>query len=178
MSSTPQTKSTDRMVDEADDTNMNSILVAVDDLCRIHCFLDGTYPLGLIHLNKTKSRVLLSSLYKDTHTPTFFAHPRIPFKTHTLTDYLPTSIRLSLLEHRNVRDLAKLSTTARELIWYIMRVVKEMRTVWFGSDSLQGAREVGSKWIRALEAKQKEQFGRRWLHIFLQGISLMCCLIH
>ena len=39
-------------------------------------------------------------------------------------------------------------------------VVKEMRHVWFGSDTHAGARELGPKWIRALETKQKDQFGR------------------
>jgi anaphase-promoting complex subunit 4 len=143
--------------DGAGDTNMNSILAIADDLGHVRCFLDGTYPLGAI------------SLSPETSTPTLFKHPKKPvFMAHcqrlidntVATDLHPTVIELPLLRTRKPRDLAKLSSTTRELIWYTIRVVKEMRVVWFGSDTSSGARELGPKWIQALETKQKDQFGR------------------
>lgn len=64
-----------------------------------------------------------------------------------------------LLSKREARDFAKLGTAGRALAHYSMRVVKEMREVWLGSDSNTGAREFGPKWVRTLEVKQKDQFG-------------------
>jgi len=43
-----------------------------------------------------------------------------------------------------------------------MRIVKEMRAIWFGTETHGGIREWGPRWVRALETKQKEQFGRRY----------------
>lgn len=42
-----------------------------------------------------------------------------------------------------------------------MRVVKEMRSIWFGCETNSGAREWGPRWVRSLETKQKEQYGRK-----------------
>jgi anaphase-promoting complex subunit 4 len=144
-------------LDDADNSNLNSILTVADDLARIHCFLDGIYPLGIIPFG---SEVSTSSLFKDPRQPLFYAHPQAPVKDPVVTDLQPTTINVPLLERGDIRAMAKLSSTARELLWYIMRVVKEMRYVWFGSETYTGARELGPKWTRALEAKQKEQFGR------------------
>lgn len=145
------------VVDEKDDTNLDSILAAADSHGRIHSFLDGTYPLGHVTPGRDLS---ITSLHKDPQKPSFFAQLQSSSDAGTLTDLKPTFIRLSLLEQRKVRDIARLSSSARELVWYTVRVVKEMRAVWFGSETLGGAREFGPKWVQALEAKQKEQFGR------------------
>ncbi|KAJ2920191.1 hypothetical protein MD484_g211, partial [Candolleomyces efflorescens] len=40
-----------------------------------------------------------------------------------------------------------------------MRVVREMKGAWFGSDTATGARELGPRWVNALKSKQKTQFG-------------------
>jgi anaphase-promoting complex subunit 4 len=49
----------------------------------------------------------------------------------------------------------------------MMRVVREMKGAWFGSDTATGARELGPRWVNALKAKQKTQFGRMcsWSHL-------------
>lgn len=154
-------------MDESDNSNMNSILAVTDGVGHIHCFLDGSYPIGVISIDLDAA---LHSLYKDPKDSVFYAHPQKSIDGVSLTDLHPTVIELPLLHSRSVRDMAKMSSTARELTWYTMRVVKEMRTVWFGSETSSGARELGPKWIRALETKQKDEFGGEH---FLQFIYLL-----
>lgn len=74
-------------------------------------------------------------------------------------------MNLPLLQSRIVRDIARVTSSMRELMWYTMRVVKEMRAIWFGSDTNGGARELGPKWLRALETRQKNQFGGKCLTV-------------
>jgi anaphase-promoting complex subunit 4 len=143
--------------DGVSDANMNSVLAIADDLGYVHCFLDGTYPLGAIAL---KPETSTPSLFKHPKHPIFLAHPQKFTNSAVITELQPTKIELPLLRTQKPRDLAKLSSTTRELVWYATRVVREMRAVWFGSDASSGARELGPKWIRALETKQKDQFGR------------------
>jgi anaphase-promoting complex subunit 4 len=161
MSSAQARKSSvmDPAMNDTDSDNLNSILAVSDDLGHIFCFLDGCYPLGALSLGP---RVFTSSIYKNPKLSIIYAHPQVCVNDSTLTDLLPATIEIPLLDKRQVRDMAKLSSTARELLWYAMRVVKEMRTAWFGGggETYSGARELGPKWIRALETKQKEQFGR------------------
>ncbi|KAJ7293596.1 anaphase-promoting complex, cyclosome, subunit 4-domain-containing protein [Mycena rebaudengoi] len=145
-------------LDVADDANMDSILAVADNTGHVHFFLDGSYYLGPIALGPN---VLLPSLYKHPKYPLFVAHPRRTFDGRLSTDLAPTYLRLSLLDDRRVRDMARLSSSSRELVWYCIRVVKEMRAGWFGSETFSGARELGPKWIRALEKKQREQFGQQ-----------------
>jgi anaphase-promoting complex subunit 4 len=141
----------------AGNANTNSILAVADDLGLVNFFLDGTYPLGAVALSPGIST---PSLFKHPQDPTFLAHTQNSIHNTVITGLQATMIELPLLRTRKPRDLAKLSSTTRELVWYATRVVREMRAVWFGSDTSSGARELGPKWIRALETKQKEQFGR------------------
>ncbi|KAF8898719.1 anaphase-promoting complex, cyclosome, subunit 4-domain-containing protein, partial [Infundibulicybe gibba] len=143
--------------EEADLSNFNSILAFSDDQGHLLCYLDGNFPLGVV---STKPASSTFSLHKHVQHPLFLAHPHVKTQEMARTYLYPVVVKLPLLEQRVVRDLAKLTSTARELTWYIMRVVKEMRAVWFGSEMFSGARELGPKWIRTLEAKQKEQFGQ------------------
>jgi anaphase-promoting complex subunit 4 len=142
-------------LDEVDDRNIDSILCAGDDMGNIHCFLDGSFPLGTLLFNTNHAT---ASLFKDPEKPIFFVHHRTDASA---TDVAPTLVKLPLLEGRIVRDVARTSSAVRELAWYIMRSVKEMRTAWFGSELQSGARELGPKWVKALEIKQKDQFGRK-----------------
>lgn len=141
-------------MDEADDRNVDSILCVGDDSGNIHCFLDGSFPLGSFQFNTSNPTVSIS---KDSKEPIFFAHLST---SAGATDVPPAIVRLPLLRRRIVRDVARTSTSARELAWYVLRSVKEMRTTWYGSESQSGAREMGTKWVAALELKQKNQFGR------------------
>lgn len=153
------------IVDEVDDANLDSILAVADRAGHLSCFLDGTYPIGTIQLGSSKDTTV-ASLFKHPERPVLLAHP---VNNGLSTALLPTHISLSLLEERKVRDLARLSTTARELCWYILRVVEEMRAAWFGSDTTTGARELGPKWIKLYETKQQEQYGRMQSFPFCQA---------
>ncbi|KAJ7783806.1 anaphase-promoting complex, cyclosome, subunit 4-domain-containing protein [Mycena maculata] len=145
-------------LDVADDANLDSILVVTDDAGRVHCFLDGSYHLGPIPLGPN---LTIPSLFKHPKRPVFFLHPQETVDGGNITDLSPVYVRLPMLEDRQIRDMARVSSSSRELLWYCIRVVKEMRAIWFGSESLSGARELGPKWIRALEKKQREQFGQQ-----------------
>jgi anaphase-promoting complex subunit 4 len=133
---------------KSDDLTMNSILVVSDDTGRIHCFLDGSYPLGAIPIREGSTT---SSLRSDPQNPVFFTHQHSQVCGTTL---IPTRVELPLLSTRIPRDLAKTSTTARELLWYAMRVLNEMHDVWFGSGVQIGAREPGIRWLKSLDDTQ------------------------
>jgi anaphase-promoting complex subunit 4 len=157
------------IAEEPDDTsNEESILVACDDRSRIHFVLDGTYPVGFVTL---ENNVLVSSIYKHPSKPLFFVHQVQSLDGQSLTDFLPISLALPLLDSRSVRDFARLSTTARDLGWYLMRHVSDMNDVWIGSGSHPGANEIGPKWLTSFEKKQREEFGRQYM-------ILSCSYIH
>lgn len=149
-------ESTREILDEKDDSNLDSILLATDNLGHLYCFLDGTFPLGVISLRSDAS---FASILKHPLRPTLFGHIQTSLGKTINTQVHSLIVDIPSFGKRKVRDLAILSSTARELVWYIMRIVKEMRAIWFGSESTSGARELGPKWVRALEAKQKDQFG-------------------
>jgi anaphase-promoting complex subunit 4 len=153
-------------LDEVDDRNTNSILCAGDDMGNIHCFLDGSFPLGTFLFN---TNFPIASLYKKPDDPTFSINIRT---AETGTCLAPTIVDMTLLKRRSVRDVARTSSTARELTWYIMRSVKEMQKFWYGQDLQGGARTMGPKWVEALEKKQT-QFGRtsRVLHLTSSTLS-------
>ena len=143
-------------LDEADSSNLNSILLVTDNLGHIFGYLDGTFPFGFISL---KLHAGFRSMVKHPSRPYLLGH----VQANKETILRPALIDIPLLAQRKSRDLAKLSCTARELVWYMLRVVKEMRSIWYGSESNTGARELGLKWVLSLETKQKEQFGRKQL---------------
>jgi anaphase-promoting complex subunit 4 len=149
------------LLESTTDPNFNSYLSVADDQGHLYYFLDGSYPLGPVSFG-SGSELSLASLCLVQSRPLFLCHPRIQDEAYGGTDLHPTVIHLPLLEKRTARDLAKLCSTARELVWYTTRVIKEMRAVWFGSNTSSGARELGPKWTRALEARQKEKFGRKY----------------
>jgi len=119
----------------------------------IHCFLDGSFPLGTFLFN---TNFPIASLFKKPDESTFSINIRT---AETATCLTPTIVEMTLMKRRSVRDVARTSSTARELTWYIMRCVKEMQKFWYGQDLQGGARTMGPKWVEALEKKQT-QFGR------------------
>ena len=126
-----------------------------------HIFLDGTFPLGKIKSEQPASFV---SVEKSNGAPIFFGHSRFRSGTFSSTLIEPTIIDVPLLGNRKMRDLARLSSIARDLTWYIVRVVKEMKDAWYGSAGATGARALGPKWVEALRVKQTEKFGCRSFH--------------
>jgi anaphase-promoting complex subunit 4 len=135
---------------KSDDSKTNSILVVSDNRGRIHCFLDGSYPLGAVCVGASSTT---ASLRKDPQNPVFFAHQHSQMGG---TPVHPTRVELPLLSTRIPRDLARISTTARELVWYTMRVLDDMHVAWFGSGAQLGAREPGIRWLKALDDLQTQ----------------------
>ena len=135
---------------KSDDPKVNSILVVSDDAGHLHCFLDGSYPLGAIFV---RARSMTASLWKDLNNPVLFSHQRSLMGGTTLH---PTRVELPLLSVRIPRDLARISTTARELLWYTMRVLDEMHVAWLGSGTQIGAREPGVRWLKSLDDLQAQ----------------------
>jgi hypothetical protein len=153
-------------MDEVVDLHENTLLVVANDLGHVNYFLDGSFPLGSNFLG---ADLAVLSLRKHPRCPVLLAHLCKSSANYTNADMIlpPAAITLPLLEKRQLRDLARLSSTARELIWYIMCVVQEMGVTWSGSEVSSGAQELGPKFIQALENKQKEQFGRACYQTFI-----------
>jgi len=135
-------------LDKTDDPKSNSILVVSDSMGRIHCFLDGSYPLGAISIRPGSTT---ASLRKDPLDPVLLVHQR---SLMSGTSLLPTRVEMLLLGTRIPRDLARISTATRELLWYTMRVLDEMQAAWLGSGTQIGAREPGIKWLKSLDDLQ------------------------
>ncbi|KAH7911187.1 anaphase-promoting complex, cyclosome, subunit 4-domain-containing protein [Hygrophoropsis aurantiaca] len=151
--------------------DVNSVLVAIDDLGNAHCFLDGSYHLGYF---ESAPAFPTTALYKDPKLPIFFMHPQESLYDAMGAGIKPVSVELPLLATPKVRNLAKLSSTARELVGYTLRVIKDMRDTWFGSDTVTGAREVGPKWANSLETKLRNSFGQQEPNVVL---DLTCLLL-
>jgi anaphase-promoting complex subunit 4 len=134
----------------------NSLLVIGDDDGILHCFLDGSYYLGPI---STLPSTVPTAVFKDLKQPLFLLHPQPLASDFLSATFAPLSVDLPLLASHRIRDFAKISSAARELMWYILRVVEELREIWFGSGSVTGAREAGPKWIQLLETRLR-QFNR------------------
>ncbi|KAI1797865.1 anaphase-promoting complex, cyclosome, subunit 4-domain-containing protein [Ganoderma leucocontextum] len=154
---------------EADDTNVNSILAVADNLGYVHLFLEGSYPLGAVSL---QSKFFPRSLYKLRDH--FFAHigPATP-AADSAVGLLPAVVQLPYLTGRHLRDVARVSSSARELVSYAMRVVRDMRAAWWGTDGAVSARDLGPKWLRSLEDRQKNEFGHEVAYALL---DLTCLL--
>lgn len=144
-------------MDEMDSSNVNSLLMINDDHGRLFCHLDGTFSLGFVPIG---TDVILKSMVKHPLQPIFVGQPSIVRGNSSEICLTPTVIHMPLLTQRNARDLAALTSTARELMWYAIRVITEMQGIWNGTESNTGARDFGPKWISLLETKQKEQFGQ------------------
>ncbi|KDR85006.1 hypothetical protein GALMADRAFT_233556 [Galerina marginata CBS 339.88] len=157
-------------LDEMDTANIDSILLVVDKLGHLFCYLDGTFPLGSIVLG---SGIDYVSVAKHPVRPLFTGQRRVTQGGCSRIYLNPAVINIPLLSQRKCRDLARLSSSARELVWYSMRVVKEMHEAWYGSESSSGARELGPKWVKSLESKQKEQFGQEEPNPILDLTSLL-----
>lgn len=144
---------------EAEDSNENSLLVVTNDLGHMNCFLDGSFPLGSISLGADPA---VLSLTKGPTHPVLLAHLHKSTANNTNADIIlpPVVVGIPLFERQQLRELAKLSSTARELVWYTMNVVHEMHNIWSGSEASSGAQGLGARFIQALESKQKEQFAQ------------------
>ncbi|KAI0033161.1 anaphase-promoting complex, cyclosome, subunit 4-domain-containing protein [Vararia minispora EC-137] len=135
-------------LDELDDLNCNSILAVADSSGCIQCFLDGSYPLGTVLID-TESTIV--SLVRRSQSSVLHAFQRWTEGDYRLTTLLPTEVDLTLLGTQIPRDVAKMSSTAWQLLWYSVHVVDDLRNVWMGSNTQTGAREPGLKWLSKLQ---------------------------
>ncbi|KAG8983719.1 hypothetical protein FRB90_005814, partial [Tulasnella sp. 427] len=113
--------------DQQDRSLENSVVVTSDDKGMLYLFLEGSYPLG-----ETRTR------------------PNVPS-----TSPAPITLRFPLLGSQSLKNVAKILTTVRTLVVYIIKVLEEMRKAWFGTESLEGGRDVGRKWIKVLEEQER-----------------------
>ncbi|KAL5495217.1 hypothetical protein ACEPAI_680 [Sanghuangporus weigelae] len=141
-------------LDEKDSTNVDSLLVAADSSGQIYCFLDGSYPLGAISLGPGCEA---KTIMKDNEADTLLVHAEFrPQDTRTpvLNNVFPLVIQVPLLNAKSTRLIAENCSAARELAWYTVRVVKEMKRAWFGGDGHAGARDFNANYIRGLQERQ------------------------
>ncbi|KAJ3575641.1 hypothetical protein NP233_g977 [Leucocoprinus birnbaumii] len=166
-----QSKTDGNATDESD-INKDSLLVVADYNGQLSLYQDGAFPLGQIHIGKD---FYTRSLFTPFQSPsTFLVHVTRLSPRPELTPTCAVHVDIPLVRRRFCRELSQLSSAAHDLTWYAMRVVKEMRAIWFGSDTNSGARESGPRWIRSLETKQKEQYGQEESTAIL---DLTCLLV-
>ncbi|PPQ64261.1 hypothetical protein CVT24_008399, partial [Panaeolus cyanescens] len=157
----------DENLDEADPENsVNSVLFVTDNLGRASLYLDGIFPLLPISLGQ---EIDLMQIVKHPYRTCFLGQPCVTGSHKTSrTSIVPLIVNVPLLGERMLRDLANSSSTARELVWYLMKVVQEMKIAWFGSSNITGAREFGPKWVRSLEDKLRDDFGYKQPNAILE----------
>ncbi|KAG9314377.1 anaphase-promoting complex, cyclosome, subunit 4-domain-containing protein [Chiua virens] len=148
----------------------DSLLTMVDGRGVLHCFLDGSHFLGSVALPDGLPSV---TSFKHPSKPLIFLHPQPLNSDLLLTGMQPLVVDIPLLATPRVRDFARLSSAARELTWYLMRVINEVRDGWFGSESFTGARDIGIKWVQALERRLREQYGHQNPDVVLDLTTLL-----
>lgn len=177
MPTAPGASNAEKFNDDSDDPNLNSLLAVSDDQGYLHLYLDGSYPLGVIELDNSASESEIAAvafeggqILSETETQLHVTLTR-KFADNFVTSLKPECIALPLLDTRKARDLALLSSAMHQLVWYSIRVVRDMRDVWYGTDTLTGAREYGPRWLAALETKLRTQYGSAY-HLYLK-VSLL-----
>ncbi|KIO23930.1 hypothetical protein M407DRAFT_26630 [Tulasnella calospora MUT 4182] len=130
----------------------NTVVVTSDDKGMLYLFLEGSYPLGEASLGFPCT---IPSLHRPSPRSPFFTHPKRTRPNAPSTSPAPVMLRFPLLESQSLKNVAKVSTTVRTLLSYIIKVLEEMRKAWFGTESLEGGRDVGRKWIKVLEEQER-----------------------
>ncbi|KAG8964939.1 hypothetical protein FRC03_001163 [Tulasnella sp. 419] len=150
---------TQRIGNRSDNCGIGTLVVVADDSGHLLPFLEGSYPLGVINLGQDCSVV---SVWKSPNKPIILVHI-----TQFLTDQLsrctifPTTVHISLLSSASVLDVARISSITRSLVLYVNRTFREMSRAWYGHQSTEGGREVGMKWIKVLQEKEKQLDGSK-----------------
>ena len=138
-------------LDVKDYSNVDSILVVSDAAGQVHLFLDGTYPLGRFQIHPSCN---VSRVYQAFEGSKLFVNAHICAANNEWHNLVPLVINFPLLQKKATRHIAESSTSARELLWYVIRVIKDMRRLWFGVDGHDGARSMNSNWAKGLEERQ------------------------
>lgn len=131
--------------DGQDDESLDkdSIVVAADSAGMLHCFFDGVYPLGAVALG---APCTVTSLHGVAPTP---AHFLVHATRGDGTNARPLPVRLA----QPRRDVAQASSVARDLAWYALRVLREMRETWTGGGNAEGVAGLGKRWMEGLEGR-------------------------
>ena len=136
-------------VNRDDEASLEStLLAATDDAGMMYLFIEGSYPLGDISLGDSTSVRFLDKMGED---PTLFTRTSRSNSTSLQADV----IHFPLLLSDTLTNITKLSTSVRALLTYLFHSLEEMRRAWFGTDTLEGGRDVGRKWIKVLQEKDK-----------------------
>lgn len=138
-------------------TDEDSLLALADQSGGLHLFLAGTYCLGTVTLPGGHPPIFL---YKHPNPPLLLFHSESPDGDFFSAGMQPMLVNVPLLGTPAVREFARLSSAARELMRYIMSVLDEMKEAWLGSASVTGAREIGKTWVESLEKRLKEEYGQ------------------
>ncbi|KAF8591837.1 hypothetical protein K439DRAFT_607086 [Ramaria rubella] len=138
--------------------NYDSLVIATDNQCRCHFFMDATYPLGSVAIGEVVDGVScdVASLMKPQYQPKILAHVTYHLHEQGNTNLVPLCVDITALQSSQAREVAKVSSAARELAWYMLRVVEEMRITWMGSNEQgEGAHAIGPRWVEEVKDKQR-----------------------
>lgn len=136
--------------------NYDSMVVAADDHCQCHFFLDATYPLGSFSVGEVENGMTayISSLTPAPVGEITFYHTSYQVGDKVMTSTVPRLADLAPLRSPQTREVAKASSAARDLAWYMLRAMDEMRNTWIGEQG-DGAHAIGPKWIKEIETRQR-----------------------
>lgn len=129
----------------------NSIVIVADAQGALHLFLEGSYALGLINLGKDSAAV---SIHQSRRPAPLIVHTLVGQGSDKTTSLQPSVVKLPLLDESTVYNVANVSSAVFALLKYSIRVLNDMVKAWFGTESLEGGRDVGRKWIKVLEEKE------------------------
>jgi anaphase-promoting complex subunit 4 len=133
-----------------------SILVVSDSRRHTYSFLDGGFCLGAVSSgHQTHSVHILPNTHVLLTNQECFGSA----DSHCVT-LIPAKSPLPLINLSTGRQLAELSSSLRELLWYMTRVVAGMQEAWFGVDGRPGARDISPKWLKALEERQRKHVSK------------------
>ncbi|KIJ27172.1 hypothetical protein M422DRAFT_784993, partial [Sphaerobolus stellatus SS14] len=137
--------------------NYDSLVVAADERGRCHFFMDATYPLGSISVGQALDGTTcqLASVIIPPLRSSILTHLTYRNNEHGLTNLVPVSANISPLRTPQAREVARASSAARELMWYMIRAVEHMRAIWMGSNEHEAAGSIGPKWVKEIESRQQ-----------------------
>lgn len=141
-------------LDEKDLTNVDSLLAVADTTGRAVFLFEGSYNIGEVQLGP---RCEVQSMMKRNERSTLYLHTKFKPSDGTspnVHNLIPRTLHLPLLHTKATRQVAQTSSAVKQLVWYAMRVIREMRKAWFGGDGHDGAREMNTNYVRGLQETQ------------------------
>ena len=139
-----------------EDPLVNSLIIVSTNVGWLLPYLDGAvrFPLGYIHGVPAKSHILEVSAAPGSDHGTISSLNVHAFHASVGTNAVPQRLDMSLLPTKTLREVARVSSAARDLLWYAIRVTHSMREGWVGSGaegSEEGAHILGRKFLKNVE---------------------------